>query len=92
MTEEKTKGLKEEGECCPACTSIQLCRAYNENGETRFPQSYKWSDGCCEKCSDVTCLQNPFYILSLNKGKNDMEIEVFLEDYRKEALSTILKY
>jgi hypothetical protein len=90
IAEDKTKRLKEENECCPACTNIELCRAYNESGETRFPKTYKWSERCCDKCADVTCLQNPFYVLSLGKNLKE-EDQRILVDYKSEALSTILK-
>jgi hypothetical protein len=86
--EDKIKKLKEENECCPACTNIEKCRAYNENGEGRFPKTYKWSESCCEKCNDTTCFQNPFYIMMLLQ-KNKLNKDDFV-GYHEEALHTIL--
>jgi hypothetical protein len=86
---EKTKEIIKkltESECCPNCTNIENCRAYNQNGRTRFPEEYKWSERCCEKCADITCLQNPFYILTLLKKGNPEDTL----GYHKEALQTIL--
>lgn len=88
--ENKLKSLKKNEECCPNCTSIEDCRARNENGETRFPKTYKWSENCCEKCADIYCQQNPFYILSLGKNLEEKD-QIILMDYKNEALSTILK-
>lgn len=90
IVEEKIKRLKEEGECCPACTNIEICRTYNESGETRFPKAYKWTEGCCEKCVDITCTQNPFYVLSLGKNLEEKD-QIVLAYYQSEALSTLLR-
>lgn len=88
--EDKIKKLKEGGECCLQCTNITECRAYNQDGKERFPKSYKWSENCCEKCADVTCSQNPFYVISLLTNDKNLEKEV-PSYYLDEAVNTLLK-
>ena len=82
--------LKKDDECCPNCSNIEACRAYGRSGDKSNPEIYRWYEGCCEKCADITCTQNPFYILSL--GKKEKLGEKILVDYQNEALSTILKF
>ena len=84
------KSVEDKNECCPACTSNEICKTYNTD-----EKNFKWSKDCCEKCVDVTCLQNPFYIISLsqnNKNEKKYIDNIIFKDYYEEALKTILSF
>lgn len=82
--------LKKDDECCPNCSNIEACRTYGRSGDKSNPEIYRWSEGCCEKCTDIICFQNPLYVMDLLRKERLKSGEDASKDYHNEALQTIL--
>jgi len=87
------KKFKDKNECCPSCTNIEACRAYDQSEKDKpNSESYKWSQECCEKCADATCTQHPLYVIMMSQKSKFKDKEDIFAYYHEEALHTFLNF